>query len=119
MNLAVIMGNIGTDLELKQTNSGKAVCNFRVATSDGNDTTNWHDVVAWEKDAENICKFFSKGSKILINGMIQQREYEHDGQKRKATEIKCNRFEFVEKKTADKVESAPDAGEINLDDIPF
>lgn len=124
MNLAIIIGNLGKDPELRHTGSGTAVCSFSVATSEkwtGKDgekkeQTEWHNVVVWEKQAETCAQYLKKGSKVCVRGSIQTRKYDKDGQTRYSTEIKAERVEFlsgVEKKeTATK-------GDGFGDDIPF
>lgn len=76
-----IMGRIATDLELKTTPEGYAVTTFRVAVErryknkNGERRTDFFNVVAWRKTAEFICKFFSKGRMIFLDGEQQTREY--------------------------------------------
>lgn len=142
MNKVILMGNITKDIELRNTPSGVTVANFGLATNDPvkkSDGTwenlpTFHNIVAWKSNAENIAKFFSKGSKILIEGSIKKRDWtDKNGVKRTETEVLLDRFEFVESKktseTGDKY-SQPDTGhdysqpeveseEIKIEDIPF
>lgn len=103
MNKAIILGNLGKDPELKYLASGVAVCNFSVATSEewkdgeGNkqERTDWHNVVAFRKLAEISGEYLKKGSKVLVEGKIQTRSYEKDGEKRYATEIVADSVIFL------------------------
>ena len=99
VNLAVLLGNVGQDLELKQTKSGKDVVSFSLATSKkikGEEHTTWHRIVAWNKTAEICATYLSKGSQVHITGEIQNREWEDgEGNKRQTTEIVANNVTFV------------------------
>ena len=91
MNFVLLMGRFVADPELKKTTSGKSVCAFTLAVDKGKDRgADFIDTVAWEKTAEFICKYFKKGSPIVIEGAVQTRTYEDkNGQKRKAVENQC------------------------------
>lgn len=126
MNSVNIMGRLVADPFLRATSSGKKVCNFTIAVDSGrNNTAYFFPVVAWNGTAENIAKFFHKGSKIALSGMITQRTYQgEDEQMHNVVEILANSFDFCnDKKAAEQqaeqgqqVEAAavPDS-----DDVPF
>ncbi len=101
MNKATIIGRLAADPELKQTGSGIAVTSFTLAvdrpyTKGADRQTDWIDIVAWRKTAEFVCKYFSKGDPIVVEGSIQTRMWEDKaGQKRKAVEINAENVEFV------------------------
>ena len=100
MNRVYIIGRLCADPELKMTNGGKSVTTFTVAVNrqGQKSESDFLDCVAWEKTAEFICKYFQKGSPIVIEGAIQTRTYEDkNGQKRKAVEINVKNVEFVPK----------------------
>lgn len=98
MNSVNLIGNIGGDLELKQTPNGKSVCNFNLAVK-GYNKTDWITIVAWNKTAETICSFLHKGSKVGISGRLDTREYtDKNGTKRKAVEVVADSVHFVESK---------------------
>jgi len=125
MNLAIIMGHIGKDIDLRYTSSELAVARFSVATSEnikGEKKTTWHNVVAFGKTAENINKYFDKGRKILIEGKIDNSTYEKDGERRNISQIIVNKFHFIDSLHASKIEEKAGV-EINdktgKDDIPF
>ena len=92
-----ISGNLGKDPDLRFTTNGTAVANFSVATNkrwkpkdsdEWQNKTTWHNVVAWQKDAEKIAEMCGKGNTIQIKGELQTREWDDkDGQKRYTTEV--------------------------------
>ena len=103
MNKAHLIGRLAAEPELRQTGSGIAVTSFTIAVdrpySNSNDrATDWIDIVAWRKTAEFICRYFTKGDPIIIEGSIQTRTWEDkNGQKRKSVEIVADNVEFVPK----------------------
>ena len=110
MNKATLIGRLAADPELRQTGSGIAVTSFTIAvdrpyTKGSDRQTDWIDIVAWRNTAEFICKYFQKGSPIVVEGSIQTRMWEDKaGQKRKSVEIVAENVEFVPKTaTADNL----------------
>ena len=103
-NKCLIAGRLTADPELKKTPSGLSVTSFTVAVNrpkdkDGNRTADYIDCQAWRNTAEFICKYFSKGSSIFLEGAIQTRSYkDKNGNKRKATELVISNVWFVESK---------------------
>lgn len=98
MNKAILIGNVGKEPEIRKTQSGISVANFSLATSKkikGEDKTEWHRIVAWDKLAEIIEKYVHKGDKIMIEGEIETRDYEKDGQKVYTTEIRAWNMEML------------------------
>ena len=96
VNKAIIVGNMGQDVELKYTPSGLAVANISVATTESrkdksgnyNDLTEWHRIVVFGKTAEFVSKYLGKGSTIYVEGRLQTRSWEDkDGVKKYTTEI--------------------------------
>lgn len=107
MNRVYLIGRLCADPELKMTNSGKSVTTFTVAVNRQGQKpeSDFLDCVAWEKTAEFICKYFQKGSPLVIEGAIQTRTYEDkNGQKRKAVEINVKNVEFVPKNAGTNAE---------------
>lgn len=101
MNSVCLIGNLGHDLEIKKTNSGKSVCSFRIAVKSYN-TTTWVNIVAWEKIAETACKYLKKGSKVGVSGRIASREYEgKDGKKVTVMEVVATEIDFLDSKPKD------------------
>ncbi len=122
MNSVNIMGRLCADVELKSTNTGKKVCNFRIAVDAGKDKEAYFlPVVAWNGTAENIAKFFHKGSKIAISGILTSRSYENsEGKKISVVEILANGFDFCDSKNSEKAQQAEQAiDEDEGDDMPF
>jgi single-strand DNA-binding protein len=101
MNKVFLLGNLGADPDLRQT-KGDPVLSMRLATSrvwyDRNDKkqedVQWHSVSIWGKRAEGLAKILSKGDRILVEGEIHYREYEKDGERKFATEIKAFNIEL-------------------------
>ena len=101
MNKVILMGNIGKDIEVRNTQSGTTIASFSMATTKqikGEKKTSWHKVKAFGKTAEIIAQYFTKGSKIMIEGEISYNEWEKDGIKRVSTDIVVNEFHFVDGK---------------------
>lgn len=123
MNKVIILGNITKDLEVKTTSTGKSVLRFCVAVQGKSKEaqTDFIDCVAWEKNAENIAKFFSKGRKILVEGELKTGSYQKSEISIKTTEVWVNGFDFVDKKndTSSKPLFEMKEPKINDDDIPF
>lgn len=96
MNSVTLMGRTTTDIELKRTERGKCVSTFSLAVKRPftKDTTDFFNIVAWEKTAETLSNYVTKGTMIVIEGYITNRQYEKDGHKRYATEIVVERFHF-------------------------
>lgn len=101
LNVAVIMGRLVADPELRHTPNDIAVTSFTVAVDrsyarQGTERqTDFIDVVAWRQQADFVCKYFTKGQMIAVTGSIQTRTYEdRQGNKRKAVEIQADRVSF-------------------------
>lgn len=102
LNKAMIYGNLTRDPEVKALPSGMQVCSFSVATNrtytdrDGKkqESVDYHNVVAFGKQAEVIAKYLTKGRGIYVEGRMQTRSWDKDGQKQYRTEVIMDRFEF-------------------------
>jgi single-strand DNA-binding protein len=102
----MLIGHIQpNDPELRYTQSGQAVCSFKLVTDesykdrDGNlvERSEWHHIVAWGKAGEIIAQYMKKGRQIYIEGRIQTRKYEDkEGQTRYITEINTSDFAFLD-----------------------
>ena len=103
LNKVTVMGRITKDIELRRTQSGKACANFSIACErdfSKDKETDFFDIVAWEKTAEFIEKYFSKGRMIVISGKLQTRSWQDkDGNKRKAVEVVAENVYFGDSKT--------------------
>lgn len=124
INNAVIMGRIVAVPELRTTANGTSVTSFTVAidrrfSKQGEEKqTDFIDVVAWKNTAEFICKYFTKGSMIAIQGNIQTRMFEDkNGNKRKAVEIVAENVSFCGGKSDNaNTATVPD---VSVDDSDF
>lgn len=98
MNLIVVKGRLVRDPELRQTNSGTAVCTVDLAvdrTYSKENETDFFTVVFWRQTAEFVAQYFTKGREMLVYGEMQSRKYQDkDGNNRVAWEIKADRVEF-------------------------
>ena len=104
VNKAILIGRLGKDPDLRYTPGGKAVASFSLATSerwtgaDGqrNESTTWHNIVAWGKQAEVIKEYLSKGREVYIEGRISNRSYDDkEGNKRYISEVVVQNFQFI------------------------
>lgn len=105
LNVAIIMGRLTRDPELRRTNSGKPVASFTVAVDrdyapEGQEKeTDFIDCVAWNGTAEFVEKYFKKGSMIVVNGRLQLRNWtDKEGNKRRTAEILASNVYFGESK---------------------
>ena len=99
MNSINLTGNICNEVELKQTNSGKAVMQFNLAVKRPftKDTTDFIPVVVWEQPAEYLSRYARKGTKIAVSGKLTTRNYEDkNGNKRTAFEVVADTAEICE-----------------------
>ncbi len=139
LNKIMIIGNLGSEPEMRFTPNGNPVTSFRIATNrtyttpDGErkQETEWFSVVAWNKLAEQCNQFLSKGRLVYAEGRLHTRTWEsQDGQKHSRPEIVANRVVFLdrqalaplpEEKAEEAGEKAEEAGEDELEpeDIPF
>lgn len=98
MNLVIISGRLGRDVELRYTGGGKAVANFSIATQSGegaNKITTWIPVVVWETLAERAQQELKKGSFTTVTGRLTIREWQNkEGQKQKTTEVIASSLGF-------------------------
>lgn len=129
INKAILIGNLGKDVELSYTTSGKAVCKFSLATSEswkdasGNkqEKTTWHNCVAWGKLAEICGQYLGKGSKVYVEGKIDNRSYEDkNGVKKYISEVVLSDLVMLDNRsnTKDEDEPEPESDPVK-DDLPF
>lgn len=103
MNNLTLIGRTTSAIELKQTTAGKSVATFSLAVKRPftKDTTDFFNIVAWEKTAEAIAKYVNKGNLIAIRGYLRNRSWEdNNGNKRYATEIVAEEVDFCESRNA-------------------
>ena len=141
INKVILVGNLGQDPEIKYTAGGAAVTTLSIATSDSwkvkdsgmdQERTEWHRVVLWRRLAEIAGEYLKKGSKVYIEGQLQTRKWEQEGQTRYTTEIIARDMQFLDSRGSAKPsnqeepglssdQSTPDVvdSSIDDDDIPF
>jgi len=150
LNKVIIVGNVGGEPEMRFTPNGKPVTSFRVATNwvsttpDGErkQETEWFNVVAWNKLAEQCNQFLAKGRLVYAEGRFHTRTWEsQDGQQHSRTEVVANKVIFldrrglsplpeerIEEKIEERIEESTttegkvgegDTAELEPDDIPF
>jgi len=138
VNKVILLGNLGSDPELRYTPSGTAVATFSIATNerwpdkDGNvqEHTEWHRVVCWRKLAEIAGEYLKKGRPVFIEGKLKTRNWEdQNGVKRYQTEIIANNLQMLGSRgEADSSSSPEDFGDSDFppaeeknteSDLPF
>lgn len=127
MNKVIVMGNVGKDPEVKTTQGGAVIASFSVATrerrkeaGEWKDHSEWHNVTAFGKTAENIGKYVSKGHKILVEGRLTTDKYtDKNGVERWSTKIIAESVEFLERRGAGAEPSEPVETPAIDDGIPF
>ncbi len=123
MNNVMLIGNLARDPALKHTTGGKAVTRLTVAVNRGWDKdkgADFIDVTVWEKQAEACANYLSKGSKVGVNGRLQVRSYEKDGEKKWITDVVAREVEFLGgqgRTTTDTSSSANQYDGISMDDF--
>lgn len=150
VNQVIIMGNLTRDPELRQTPSGQSVVSFSLAlnrsykdqSGEWQEATDYIDVVAWGPLAERVAQYMTKGRRALVQGRLQSRSWEQEGQKRSKVEVLASDVTFLDgrgeggegsqggsfggsnggsgsgKKDDVVIEDIGDEP-VNLDDIPF
>ena len=141
INKVIIVGNLGQDPEIKYTAGGAAVTTLSIATSDSwkdkdsgmdQERTEWHRVVLWRRLAEIAGEYLKKGSKVYIEGQLQTRKWEQEGQTRYTTEIIARDMQFLDSRGSSNNPATQKSSEMNEqsatdvpdsaiddDDIPF
>jgi single-strand DNA-binding protein len=132
LNKVTIIGNVGSEPEMRFTPNGKPVTSFRVATNwmyttpegERKQETEWFSVVVWNRLAEQCNSSIVKGSLVYVEGRIHTRSWEgQDGQTHYRTEVIGNRVIFLDKKGTAALpdEKADDSGvaEMEPEDLPF
>lgn len=148
VNQVILMGNLTRDPELRNTPNGQSVCSFSLAlnrsykdqSGEWKEVTDYVDIVAWGPLGERVAQYMSKGRRALVQGRLQSRSWEQDGQKRSKVEVLANDVTFLDsrgggsddtqtessapkpansKKKDDVVIEDITDEPINLDDIPF
>lgn len=105
VNKVILIGNVGTDPEVRYLDRGVAIANFNLATTERGYTmqngtqvpnrTDWHAIVLWRNLAEWAEKYVRKGMKLYIEGKLQTRTWEKDGQVRRKTEVIAENIQIL------------------------
>jgi single-strand DNA-binding protein len=104
VNKVILVGNLGSDPEVRTTPGGQRVANFRMATSrswngqDGQrqEKTEWHSIVAWGKLADICERYLTKGKQVYVEGRLETRSWQDkEGQTRYKTEIICETMQML------------------------
>ncbi len=130
LNKVLLIGHLGADPESRFTTSGNAVATLNIATNESwrtsegdiKDRTEWHRCVVFGKMAETAAEYMKKGQLVYIEGRLQTRSWEDkDGVKRYTTEVICDSFTMLGKKSDDKPSNLKE-GKVDPpddDDLPF
>ncbi len=137
VNKVILIGNLGSDPEVRQTPSGTSVTTFSIATNEtwndreGNrqEHTEWHRIVAWGKLAEICGEYLSKGRQVYIEGRLRTRTWEDkQGQQQRTTEIKADDMQMLGSRDSSgggggqqnrTPEFATESVSMDDDDLPF
>jgi len=136
VNKVILIGNLGADPEVRYTQNGTAVANFRIATTETwkkegekEEQTEWHRIVTFARLAEICGEYLSKGSRVYIEGRLQTRKWEdRDGNPRYTTEIVAREMKMLSPRGAveggqagsNREEEPPLANVPSMeDDVPF
>lgn len=120
VNKIILVGNLAADPEVRQTSQGRTFTTFPVATNrdftsngEKKKVTDFHRVVAWDKLGDICGKFLEKGKAVYVEGMILNRAYEKDGERKYVTEIRADEVNMLsykkDKEREHIVLAAPDA----------
>lgn len=104
-NRIILIGNLTKDPELRYTPNGAAVSTFRIAVNtrykqgeDNKEETLFIDTVVFGKQAENCSQYLSKGSQVLVEGRLQERRWESEGQQKSKVEVIAQNVRFISRK---------------------
>ena len=125
LSKVILVGNLGSDPEMRYTPNGKAVTSFRMATNrryttsagESREETDWFRITVWGKQAEQCNQFLSKGRQVYVEGRLHARNWEgQDGQTRTSLEVTADRVLFLSRQAP---VSLPEEGELEPGDLPF
>ena len=131
LNKMMVIGNLGTDPEMRYTPNGNAVTSFRIAVSrsytpkggERRQETEWFRVVAWNQQAESCNQFLRKGKRVYVEGRLKSDTWEgRDGQTRFTNEIIADRVLFLDRQPVVTVPGDEAYGEntgVGDEDLPF
>ena len=132
MNKVILIGRLVKEPELKDAGESK-VCTFTIAVNRDKENTDFINCVVWNLGAETLCKYQHKGSQIGIEGRLQTRTYETNGQKKTISEVICHNIEYLDTKKeappkedvnpfeqfGNSIQTEVEPIEIKPEDLPF
>lgn len=133
LNKIILIGNVGTDPEMRFTPSGNPVTSFRLATNrvyttaDGEkkQETEWFTIITWRKQAETCNQFLTKGQRVYVEGSLRTRAWEgRDGQRRVTAEVIASKVLFLDRQATaplpgDELPSDIASEDVEPQDLPF
>jgi len=126
LNKVMVIGNLGTDPEMRFTPSGRPVTSFRIATTrtymspegEKRQETEWFSVITWNKLAETCNQFLAKGRRAYVEGRLRTHSWEgQDGQRRFRTEIVANRVIFLDRAGVAPLPEEGEAEELQAEEL--
>jgi single-strand DNA-binding protein len=97
VNLVVLIGNLATDVDLRDVAHDKKLATFRLAVDRPSEGADFVGIATWDRQAEICAEYLRKGSKIAIDGRLRSRSWEDaDGRRRSAVEVVANRIQFLD-----------------------
>lgn len=106
LNKVQLIGHVGRDPEIRYLQSGSSMTTFSIATNrtwtdrttnERKDRTDWHNIVCWGRTAEIASQYLHKGSYVFIEGELQSRSFEREGQKQYRTEVNCRELIMLDR----------------------
>ena len=139
VNKVILVGNLGKDAEVRVTPGGQSVASFSLATTENwtsregekKEQTEWHRIVLWGKAADSLQPYLVKGKQIYLEGRLQTRQWDKDGQKHHTTEVKADKVVLLgggggrggsrdmERDSGGYQDPMANAAPVTDDDIPF
>ena len=97
MNVVNLIGNLATDVELREFGEEKRLATFRLAVHRGgnDDEADFFTISAWDRQAQLCAEYLAKGRKVAVEGRLKQRSWEDEGQKKSMVEVVARRVEFL------------------------
>ncbi len=116
MNYVSLLGRLTKDVELKQTSTGKTYCRFSLAVKKefAKDGADFINCIAWDKRAELLANYFSKGQRVLIQGRLSTSSYEVNQEKRYLTDVVVDKISFIESQSGATSYSSSKSTDIDI-----
>ena len=116
MNYVSLLGRLTKDVELKQTSTGKTYCRFSLAVKKefAKDGADFINCIAWDKRAELLANYFSKGQRVLIQGRLSTSSYEVNQEKRYLTDVVVDKISFIESQSGATLYSSSKSTDIDI-----